>query len=129
MGLDCISAENLAKVKRISRFVSETANMIPLSNRPFVGKSAFAHKGGIHVSAIMKQPRAYEHMDPEIVGNSRRVLVSDLAGQKQYRVQGQGIGNQTGWQWFQYPGNRERASKTSNSKAINSTLLTALLKF
>ena len=54
--------------------------MIPQSNRPFVGKSAFAHKGGIHVSAIMKVPSAYEHMDPEVIGNSRRVLVSDMSG-------------------------------------------------
>ena len=62
-------ARKSGKVKRISRFVSETANMVPLNSRPFVGKSAFAHKGGIHVSAIMKNPRAYEHMDPELVGN------------------------------------------------------------
>ncbi|MBF0227785.1 MAG: citramalate synthase [Desulfobacterales bacterium] len=80
MNLNCISKENLAKLRKVSRFVSETANMVPQNNRPFVGKSAFAHKGGIHVSAVMKQPRAYEHMNPELVGNDRRILVSDLAG-------------------------------------------------
>jgi len=100
MGLDCISPENLAKVRRISRFVSEMANMIPLSNRPFVGKSAFAHKGGIHVSAIMKQPLAYEHMDPEIVGNSRRVLVSDLAGKSNIEYKAKELGIKLGGNGF-----------------------------
>jgi 2-isopropylmalate synthase len=60
--------------------VSEVANVPPLNQRPFVGKSAFAHKAGVHVSAILKNTAAYEHMDPEKVGNRRRVLVSDLSG-------------------------------------------------
>ena len=80
MNLKCMSSENLAKLKSICRFVSETANLVPINTRPFVGRSAFAHKGGIHVSAIMKLPRAYEHIDPGLVGNHRRVLVSDLSG-------------------------------------------------
>ncbi|MBW1899505.1 MAG: citramalate synthase [Deltaproteobacteria bacterium] len=80
MGYTGISEENLKKLRRLSRFISELANMIPLNSRPFVGKSAFAHKGGIHVSAIMKNPKAYEHIDPDLVGNKRRVLISDLAG-------------------------------------------------
>ncbi|MCP4688249.1 MAG: citramalate synthase, partial [Desulfobacterales bacterium] len=80
MNLPCISEENLAKLKKTSRFISETANLVPMNERPFVGKSAFAHKGGVHVSAIMKTSRAYEHMDPCLVGNERRVLVSDLSG-------------------------------------------------
>jgi 2-isopropylmalate synthase len=80
MNLTCMASENLAKLKSMCRFVSETANLVPLNTRPFVGKSAFAHKGGIHVSAIMKLPRAYEHIDPALVGNHRRVLVSDLSG-------------------------------------------------
>ncbi len=89
----CLSDENLKKLRKLSRFVSETANMIPLNNRPFVGKSAFAHKGGIHVSAIMKDPRAYEHINPELVGNSRRVLVSDLSGKSnvEYKAKDMGI--------------------------------------
>lgn len=77
---DCISFENLKKLKKLSRFVSETANMTPLNNRPFVGHSAFAHKGGIHVSAVMKAAEAYEHMNPELVGSKRRVLVSEQSG-------------------------------------------------
>jgi 2-isopropylmalate synthase len=92
MNKDCISDANLAKIRKLSRFVSEMANMIPLNNRPFVGKSAFAHKGGIHVSAIMKQPRAYEHMDPKLVGNDRRVLVSDLAGKSNIEYKAKELG-------------------------------------
>jgi len=80
MKIPCIPEANLRQLKALSRFVSETANLVPLNSRPFVGKSAFAHKGGIHVNAIMKTPRAYEHMHPERVGNERRVLVSDLSG-------------------------------------------------
>jgi 2-isopropylmalate synthase len=76
----CIPKENLAQLRSLSAYVSETANLVPLNTRPFVGKSAFAHKGGIHVNAIMKTPRAYEHMRPELVGNTQRVLVSDLSG-------------------------------------------------
>jgi 2-isopropylmalate synthase len=60
--------------------VSELANMSHTANQPFVGESAFAHKGGIHVHAVMKNPKTYEHIDPGLVGNIRRVLVSDLSG-------------------------------------------------
>lgn len=77
---DCISRENLGKLLNLSRFISETANVPPVNSRPFVGKSAFAHKGGVHVSAIMKNPKAYEHIDPEYVGNKRRVIVSEQSG-------------------------------------------------
>ncbi|MCJ7772564.1 MAG: citramalate synthase, partial [Desulfobacterales bacterium] len=80
MNRRCIPKKNVKHLRKMSRFISETANLVPLNNRPFVGKSAFAHKGGIHVSAIMKTPKAYEHIDPELVGNRRRVLVSDLSG-------------------------------------------------
>ena len=92
MKRECVSDENLTKIRKLSRFVSETANMAPVNSRPFVGKSAFAHKGGIHVSAIMKNPAAYEHMDPEIVGNKRRVLVSDLAGKSNIEYKAKELG-------------------------------------
>ncbi len=92
MDCPCISSKNLAKLKKLSRFVSETANMIPLNARPFVGKSAFAHKGGIHVSAIMKVPGAYEHMEPEYVGNKRRVLISDLSGKSNVEYKAKELG-------------------------------------
>jgi len=64
----------------LAYFVSETANMVVPNDLPFVGKSSFAHKGGLHVSGINKDPKTYEHMDPDAVGNTRRVLVSDLSG-------------------------------------------------
>lgn len=91
-----ISRENLEKLQKLSRFVSETANMIPMNNRPFVGKSAFAHKGGIHVNAIMKNPKAYEHMSPEVVGNQRRVLVSDLSGKSNVEYKARELGIELG---------------------------------
>ena len=83
----------LIQLETLSRFVAETANMIPLHARPFVGKSAFAHKGGIHVNAVMKEPRAYEHMDPALVGNKRRVLVSDMSGKSnvEYKAKEMGV--------------------------------------
>ena len=80
MGYQCVAHKSMKRLTELSRYVSEVANVPPLNHRPFVGRSAFTHKGGIHVSAIMKNPAAYEHMDPEQVGNRRRVLVSDLSG-------------------------------------------------
>ena len=93
MNRPCIPEEKLSGLKSLSRYVSETANIVPLNTRPFVGRSAFAHKGGIHVSAIMKDPRAYEHMNPELVGNQRRVLMSDLAGKSnvEYKAKEMGV--------------------------------------
>ncbi|MBU0701822.1 citramalate synthase [bacterium] len=81
MGIDCLDDEQLKSLTEVSRYVSELANMIPQTHQPFVGVSAFAHKGGIHVSGVKKNPFTYEHTQPELVGNSRRVLISELAGQ------------------------------------------------
>jgi 2-isopropylmalate synthase len=81
MGIDCISDERLRKLKEVSRFVSELANLPPYKYQPYVGDSAFAHKGGIHVSAIRKNVATYEHIQPERVGNRQRVLISDLSGE------------------------------------------------
>ena len=80
MGYQCVDPDNIKKLTGLSRFVSEVANVPPLNQRPYVGKSAFAHKGGVHVSAVGKNSTAYEHIDPALVGNRRRVLVSDLSG-------------------------------------------------
>ncbi len=96
MGIPSIPAQSLSKLKTVSRYVSETANMIPLHSRPFVGRSAFAHKGGIHVNAIMKEPRAYEHMDPALVGNKRRVLVSDMSGKSNVAYKAKEMGVELG---------------------------------
>jgi 2-isopropylmalate synthase len=76
----CITISKLKKLKDLSRFVTEIANLRPFKRQPFIGDSAFAHKGGIHVSAILRHPETYEHIRPESVGNYQRVLVSDLAG-------------------------------------------------
>jgi len=80
MGMTCLSAENLRRITELSRFVSETANLAHDSRQPYVGASAFAHKGGIHVAAIMKVEESYQHIAPALVGNEKRVLVSELSG-------------------------------------------------
>ncbi len=79
-GVQCIRAEQLKRLRDVARFVNEIANIRHFKRQPFVGDSAFAHKAGIHVSAIRKRPETYEHIRPELVGNSQRVLISDLAG-------------------------------------------------
>jgi len=80
MGIDCVSDVQLRNLRDVSRFVYELANLPPFKHQPYVGESAFAHKGGIHISAVKRNPRTYEHVPPELVGNSRRILVSDLSG-------------------------------------------------
>jgi 2-isopropylmalate synthase len=80
MKMNCLPAQSIQQLTNLSLFISDVANIPPLMSRPFVGRSAFAHKGGVHVSAVAKNSLAYEHMQPELVGNSRRVLVSDMAG-------------------------------------------------
>ena len=79
--LPALPEGSLAQLREMSRFVWELANRQPWQHQPYVGDSAFAHKGGMHVSAVTKHPETYEHVDPELVGNHRRVLVSELAGQ------------------------------------------------
>jgi 2-isopropylmalate synthase len=79
-GYDCLIDGALAHLAELSRYVYELANMNFRSNQPFVGISAFAHKGGMHVHAINRIAESYEHIKPEIVGNERRILVSELSG-------------------------------------------------
>ncbi|MEA2710841.1 MAG: 2-isopropylmalate synthase [Phycisphaerales bacterium] len=79
-GLDCLRADSLKHLTEASRYVYETANMNLVSGQPYVGSSAFAHKGGMHVAAVQKDVSTYEHVDPEAVGNSRRILISELSG-------------------------------------------------
>jgi 2-isopropylmalate synthase len=80
MGYGCVTAAQLRKLHGLSRFVHELANAEPPKRQPFVGSSAFAHKGGLHVAAVQKNPATYEHIDPDLVGNRQRVLISDLSG-------------------------------------------------
>lgn len=80
LGINCIFELELKSLTEVSRFISEMSNMKQMGNQPFVGASAFAHKAGVHVNAILKNPRSYEHMEPATVGNRRRLLVSELSG-------------------------------------------------
>ena len=80
MGIDCVTNEQLAKLTEVSHFVSEVANLPPDAFSPYVGSSAFSHKGGLHVAGITKWAGSYQHIDPTQVGNQPRVLVSELSG-------------------------------------------------
>ncbi|MCK4739585.1 MAG: citramalate synthase, partial [Deltaproteobacteria bacterium] len=80
MDLDCLSEEKIKKLRETAGFVYEVANLLHRKHQPYVGDSAFAHKGGLHVSAVKRSSKTYEHITPEQVGNSRRILVSDLSG-------------------------------------------------
>ena len=80
LGYHCVDGEGLKSLTPLSHYVSELANLTHRKSLAYVGESAFAHKGGVHVSAVMKTPATYEHIHPEDVGNARRVLVSDLSG-------------------------------------------------
>ncbi|MDF5739041.1 MULTISPECIES: citramalate synthase [unclassified Nostoc] len=79
-GYSCITEDQLTQLTEASRFVSEVVNLAPDEHAPFVGRSAFAHKGGIHVSAVERNPLTYEHIQPEQVGNSRRIVISEQSG-------------------------------------------------
>ncbi|MBF0609985.1 MAG: citramalate synthase [Magnetococcales bacterium] len=88
-----ITPEQLARLTPLSRFVDEMINRSPRKNQPYVGQSAFAHKGGIHVSAVLKDAATYEHVVPELVGNRQRVLVSEQSGKSNliYKFREMGI--------------------------------------
>ncbi len=79
-GYQVLDGTQLNHLTELSRYVYETANMLFRNNQPFVGPSAFAHKGGMHVHAVARATQSYEHMDPQLVGNERRILVSELSG-------------------------------------------------
>jgi 2-isopropylmalate synthase len=80
MGYRCVSDDQLTQLTELSYFVHEIANVTPDTHQPFVGDSAFAHKGGIHVSAILKVEESYQHIDPRLIGNDKRALVSEVSG-------------------------------------------------
>lgn len=92
MGYHCIPGDSLSQLTNTARYISEVANVNLPVNQPYVGNAAFAHKGGIHVSAIMRDSRTYEHIAPELVGNKQRVLVSELAGQSNVLSKAQDMG-------------------------------------
>jgi len=80
MGYQCLPEGSVKYLHDLSHFVAEVANVTPNEHLPFVGKSAFAHKGGVHVAAMRRSPQSYQHIEPELVGNQMRVVVSDLSG-------------------------------------------------
>jgi len=80
MGFEVLRPEKIKTLTEVSRFIFEIGNLTPVMNMPYVGESAFAHKGGLHVDAVRKSKRAYEHIAPDLVGNERRFLISELSG-------------------------------------------------
>jgi len=88
----CVTDENLAKLTELSRAVSEIANVRPRAHAPYVGVSAFAHKGGVHVAAVEKVTASYEHIPPERVGNRRHIVVSELSGRGNVRLRASELG-------------------------------------
>ncbi len=80
MGMECIPESRLRSLTSVSRYVDEIANIQSDERMPYVGNSAFAHKGGMHIDAILKEPMSFEHIKPELVGNERRILMSEVAG-------------------------------------------------
>ncbi len=92
LGFACVQDDQLSRLTDLSRFVAELANLAHGKHLPYVGQSAFAHKGGVHVSAVMKESTTYEHIDPARVGNRRRVLVSDLSGKSNVAYKAEELG-------------------------------------
>jgi 2-isopropylmalate synthase len=92
MNLRCVPAKSLPKLKELSEFVNEVANVRHNTRAPWIGQTAFAHKGGMHVHAIERVARSYEHINPESVGNFRRVLVSDMSGRTNILLKAKELG-------------------------------------
>ena len=92
MGLKSIPKAKVKKLREVARFVDEVANQVPNRRQPWIGGTAFAHKGGMHVNAVQKVAHSFEHINPEAVGNARRILVSDLAGRSNIVMKAQEMG-------------------------------------
>ncbi len=92
MGIPVVTRTQLRRLREVSHYISELANIPPRSNQPYVGHSSFAHKGGWHADAVGKDPRTCEHIAPEAVGNTRRVLVSELAGKGSLASKAKSVG-------------------------------------
>jgi 2-isopropylmalate synthase len=92
LGYECMTPDSLSQLSRLAGFVAAVANLNPDNHAPFVGKSAFSHKGGIHVAAIEKVEESYQHIDPTLVGNQKRVVVSELSGRGNVRMRAEQLG-------------------------------------
>jgi 2-isopropylmalate synthase len=96
MGHKVVGDEQLRKLTEVSNYVSELMNLTPDGHRPFVGQSAFAHKGGLHVDGVSKDPKTYEHVEPESVGNQRRTPVGELSGKNSILAKAEELGIEAG---------------------------------
>ncbi|MCL2889509.1 MAG: citramalate synthase, partial [Eggerthellaceae bacterium] len=92
MGYHCVGAEKLRELKAVSQFVADTCNMAVPARHPYTGVSAFAHKAGLHASALVRFPEAYEHINPQAVGNTSRMLISELAGKATLLAKAESLG-------------------------------------
>ncbi|MDE0197643.1 MAG: hypothetical protein OXK78_05580, partial [Caldilineaceae bacterium] len=92
MGYDLVNEEKLAHLTDLSHYINELANLRPNTHQPFVGQSAFAHKGGTHVNAVLKNVDSYQHVEPEVLGNQTRVLVSELSGKDNIAIKADEFG-------------------------------------
>jgi len=107
LGLDCVSDMALRDLTEASRYIAELANMRHQDNQPYVGASAFAHKAGVHVNAMMKNLKSYEHVDPDKIGNKRRVLISELSGKSSIIGKAEELG-------LKFDKNSDKATKILN---------------
>jgi len=104
MGYDCVTDEQLRMLTETARYVSELANLKLDAHLPYVGHSAFAHKGGMHVDALIKCEESYQHVDPSLVGNRKRVVVSELSGKSNVAYKAQELG-------LELPGGSEQSRR------------------
>lgn len=109
--MQCLLPQKLELLTETSRYVAEIANVMQHNNQPFVGQSAFAHKGGIHVSAVLKNTATYEHLNPELIGNERRVLVSELSGNSNFIFKARELG-------MEIPGGQQAREITRKVKEL-----------
>ena len=92
LGYECVSTEQLESLREAAHFVDEVCNLTPDPNQPYVGRNAFAHGGGMHVAGVRSDARTFEHIDPEVVGNTRELLVSELSGKGTVEARAQTAG-------------------------------------
>jgi 2-isopropylmalate synthase len=92
MGFDCVSSEQLSTLTETAHFIAELCNLTPDPDQPYVGRNAFAHKGGLHVAGVSADVRTFEHLDPNAVGNERDILPSELSGRATVQTQAENAG-------------------------------------
>src|SRR5206468_9648986 len=92
LGLDVLPEGCLVEMQRVSHAIAEIANLAPDAHAPYVGAAAFAHKAGLHASAIKVSPEMYNHLDPAVVGNDQRILVTEMAGRASVELKSRELG-------------------------------------